>query len=113
MILSAHLGLHEPCSLSHSEEGGSLLGKQLHLGSLIRSHAKIVGSSLYRRPAQWNMLMVHYYYANVCFSHHSTVMLEIWVRLQFVARMLTGSLCFKHDSGSSREGQDNEPRSAA
>ena len=52
MILSAHLGLQAPSKLSHSEGGGSLLGKQLHRGSLIRSHPKIVGSSLYLRPAQ-------------------------------------------------------------
>ena len=51
VILSAHLGLQAPSKVSHSEGGGSLLGKQLHRGSLMRSHPKIVGSSLYLRPA--------------------------------------------------------------
>lgn len=52
MILSAHPGLQAPSRVSHSEGGGSLLGKQLQRGSLIKSHPKIVGSSPYLRPAQ-------------------------------------------------------------
>lgn len=52
VILSAHLGLQAPSRLSHSDGGGSLLGKQLQRGSLIRSHPNSVGSSLYLRPAQ-------------------------------------------------------------
>ena len=51
MILSAHLGLQGPSMLSHSAIGGSFLGKQLQRGSLIRSQPKMVGSSLYLRPA--------------------------------------------------------------
>ena len=52
MILSAHPGLQAPSRVSHSEGGGSLLGKQLQRGSLIKSHPKIVESSRYLRPAQ-------------------------------------------------------------
>ena len=51
VILSAHLGLQGPSMLSHSAMGGSFLGKQLQRGSLIRSQPKMVGSSLYLRPA--------------------------------------------------------------
>ena len=51
MILSAHLGLQGPSMSSHSAMGGSFLGKQLQRGSLIRSQPKMVGSSLYLRPA--------------------------------------------------------------
>ena len=52
VILSAHLGLQGPSMLSHSAMGGSFLGKQLQRGSLIRSQPKMVGSSLYLRPAR-------------------------------------------------------------
>ena len=52
MILSAHLGLQGPSMSSHSAMGGSFLGKQLQRGSLIRSQPKMVGSSLYLRPAR-------------------------------------------------------------
>ena len=51
VILSAHLGLQGPSIWSHSVMGGSFLGKQLQRGSLIRSQPKMVGSSLYLRPA--------------------------------------------------------------
>lgn len=51
MILLAQPGLQEPSKVSHSEEGGNLLGKQLQRGSFIKSHPKIAGSSLYLLPA--------------------------------------------------------------
>jgi hypothetical protein len=49
VTLSVQLDLQAAGNLSI----GTLLseGKQLHLGSFIRFHAKIVGSSLYFRPA--------------------------------------------------------------
>ena len=58
MILSAHPGLQAPSRVSHSDGGGSLLGKQLQRGSLIKSHPKIVGSSRYLRPAQQSPLSI-------------------------------------------------------
>ena len=58
VILSAHLGLQPPSMLSHSDVGGSFLGKQLQRGSLIRSQANIVGSSLYLRPAGQHQTLI-------------------------------------------------------
>ena len=45
-IFTAHSGLQE----TSSGGAGILSGKQSHLGSFIRSHAKMLGSSLYKRP---------------------------------------------------------------
>ena len=63
VILSAQRGLQPPSMASHSDVGGSFLGKQLQRGSLIRSHAKIVGSSRYLRPAA---------------QHHSFTVMHAW-----------------------------------